>query len=103
MAQLPRRCDLHRPHPGPWGGLGPWGSTALIVLLVLLPAVARADANLPTCLRWRSSSGLEHIQLGNRLGAANLLTKNQKLDPGAPDGSRPLYRDSDIARLCRSY
>ncbi|MFS6827512.1 hypothetical protein [Cyanobium sp. ATX-6F1] len=76
---------------------------ALLAGALCAASAARADANLQTCLRWRSSSGLEHIQLGNRLGEANLLTKNQKLDPGAPDGSRPLYRDSDIARLCRSY
>jgi hypothetical protein len=74
-----------------------------VAIVLLAPAAAHADANLHNCQRWRSSSGLEHTLVANRLGETNLLTKNHKLDPGAPDGSLPLYRDSDIARLCRSY
>jgi hypothetical protein len=70
---------------------------------VLGPGSVRADGNLHDCLLWRGSSGTEHTLVANRIGAANLLTKNRKLDPGSPDGSEPLYRDSDIQRLCRSY
>lgn len=91
-------------------GKRPWRASAavpttlaLIALAVLAPTTARADANRHNCLRWRGSGGLEHTLVANRIGEANLLTKNQKLDPGVPDGSRPIYRDSDIARLCRSY
>jgi hypothetical protein len=69
----------------------------------LSPGSVRADGNLQQCLLWRGSSGTEHTLVANRIGATNLLTKNRKLDPGAPDGSEPLYRDSDIQRLCRSY
>lgn len=67
------------------------------------PVAVRADGNRHDCQLWRGSSGLEHTLIANRLGAANLLTKNRRLDPGAPDGSAPLYRESDLQRLCRSY
>lgn len=89
--------------PRPRQGTVRWAPPALVAIVLLAPAVAHADDNLHNCQRWRSSGGLEHTLVANRLGETNLLTKNHKLDPGAPDGSLPLYRDSDIARLCRSY
>ncbi|MEI6829815.1 MAG: hypothetical protein WCK64_08205 [Synechococcaceae cyanobacterium ELA445] len=89
------------PHP-PALRLHPLLAIAL-ALGTLSTGSVRAEDNLKDCLLWRGSSGTEHTLVANRIGATNLLTKNVKLDPGSADGSRPIYRDSDIQRLCRSY
>ena len=110
MARYPTASgSLSGARTGPWRVLAPGhrlGRALLLIGLAALggePLAGRAEGNLHDCQLWRSSSGAEHTLVANRLGANNLLTKNHKLDPGAPDGSQPLYRSSDIQRLCRSY
>ncbi|MCT0249129.1 hypothetical protein [Synechococcus sp. CS-205] len=52
------------------------------------------------CRLWRSSRGLERVEIANRLGAANLLTKEHNFAVATPGESRSLYSSSDIRRLC---
>lgn len=53
------------------------------------------------CLAWSRARGSEQVQIGNRIGREQLLTKNQKLAEEQPGTSTSLYRWSDIQQLCR--
>lgn len=76
--------------------------------LVMLPAIVMpllaslSPGNLERCAQWRSAHGVEKAALANQLGAANQLTKNQRLAEAQPDETRSLYRTSDLQRLCRT-
>ncbi|WP_255094694.1 hypothetical protein [Synechococcus sp. J7-Johnson] len=52
------------------------------------------------CRLWRNSRGLERVEIANRLGAANLLTKEHNFAVLTPGATRSLYSSSDIRRLC---
>ncbi|MCP9818411.1 hypothetical protein KBZ18_02755 [Synechococcus sp. Cruz-9H2] len=52
------------------------------------------------CRLWRNSRGLERVEIANRLGAANLLTKEHNFAVATPGATRSLYSSSDIRRLC---
>jgi hypothetical protein len=61
-----------------------------------------SPGNLERCAQWRRAQGVEKAALANQLGAANQLTKNQRLAEAQPDETRSLYRTSDLQRLCRT-
>ena len=77
--------------PGPW-----------IVGYSLSALVALSPGNLERCAQWQSAQGVEKAALANQLGAANHLTKNQRLAVAQPGETRSLYRISDLQRLCRT-
>ncbi len=70
--------------------------------LGLLMLSAMHPGNLERCARWRQAQGVEKAVLANQLGAANALTKNQRLAEARPGDTHSLYRTSDLLRLCRS-
>lgn len=75
----------------------------LAVLALAGPVQAFVSpGNLERCARWRSAQGVEKAALANQLGAANHLTKNQRLAEAQPGENRSLYRISDLQRLCRT-
>lgn len=84
----------------------PGGASVGLVLAVLAlagPVLATVSpGNLERCARWRSARGGEKAALANQLGAANHLTKNQRLAEAQPGENRSLYRISDLQRLCRT-
>ncbi|MFM7264554.1 MAG: gamma-glutamylcyclotransferase [Cyanobium sp.] len=92
--------------PAAWGG--PWrGAIALLVSASLLASSALAPrpataASVGECRAWLSSHGAAQIRLGNQLGAAHYLTKNQRLQTSPDDAPVNLYRTSDLRRLCDS-
>jgi hypothetical protein len=51
------------------------------------------------CRLWRNSRGLERVEIANRLGATNLLTKEHNFAVLTPGATRSLYSSSDIRRL----
>jgi hypothetical protein len=55
---------------------------------------------LARCNAWQRSHGIERIVLANTIGAANYLTKRQKLLESPPDAPVPLYNESDLQRVC---
>ena len=66
------------------------------------PGAALPAGNLELCALWRGAGGAEKATLANRLGAANSLTKNQRLAEAQPGDTRSLYRTADLQRLCRN-
>lgn len=81
--------------------LGP--SLVIITLLAGPNGVWATDVTNDTrhdCLLWRNSRGLERMEIANRLGAANLLTKEHNFAVLTPGATRSLYSSSDIRRLC---
>lgn len=86
-------------------GPRPW--TLLPLLLALMSALparsVRAEASLVQCQRWRRSSGLERIELGNAIGAAAYLTKQTRLAESDPQQPRLLYAQSDLQRTCDAW
>jgi hypothetical protein len=69
-------------------------------MLALLATLA--PGNLERCAEWRRAQGVEKVALANQLGAANHLTKNQRLAEAQPGATRSLYRTIDVQRLCRA-
>ncbi len=63
----------------------------------------RAEASLAQCQRWRRSSGPERIELGNAIGAAAYLTKQQRLAESDPQQPRLLYAPGDLQRTCDDW
>lgn len=63
---------------------------------------ALPPGNLELCALWRGARGAEKATVANRLGAANGLTKNQRLAVAQPGDTRSLYRSADLQRLCRT-
>ena len=72
---------------------------ALSALFWAAPGPA-ADS-LARCNAWQRSHGVERILLGNTIGAANSLTKRQKLLESPADAPIALYLDSDLQKVCR--
>ncbi len=73
----------------------------LLALLILLGAgPGAAGDSLARCNAWQRSHGVERILLANALGAANHLTKRQKLLESPADAPVALYLDSDLQRVC---
>ena len=66
------------------------------------PRATLPSGNLELCALWRGARGAEKATLANRLGAANGLTKNQRLAEAQPGDTRSLYRSADLQRLCRT-
>jgi hypothetical protein len=76
----------------------------LLALMSALPARSvRAEASLTQCQRWRRSSGPERIELGNAIGAAAYLTKQQRLAESDPQQPRLLYAPGDLQRACDGW
>lgn len=80
------------------------GPALAITALLASPGGVRATTTSHDtrhdCRLWRSSRGLERVEIANRLGAANLLTKQHNFAVATPGESRSLYSSSDIRRLC---
>ncbi len=80
------------------------GPALMITALLVGPGGLRASATTHDtrhdCRLWRSSHGLERVEIANRLGAANLLTKEHNFAVATPGDTRSLYSSSDIRRLC---
>jgi len=77
------------------------GSLPLLLLpLLLLPGVARAEDLRHDCLAWQRAHGAEQVALADRIGKAQLLTRAHQPAEVGSDGSRSLYSWSDIQRLC---
>jgi hypothetical protein len=83
--------------------LGPLRSslTPLLALSALFWATpGHAGDSQARCNAWQRSHGVERILLANRIGAANYLTKRQKLLESPSDAPISLYHDSDLQRVC---
>ncbi|MDM7937499.1 MAG: hypothetical protein QUV06_08590 [Cyanobium sp. CZS 48M] len=74
--------------------------TALLAAAAAARAAAGSQNTRHDCRLWRSSYGLEQVEIANRLGAANLLTKEHNFAVASPGDTRSLYNSSDIRRLC---
>lgn len=93
---------------GPWSAA--WGGAVELAVGVVLTGSALAGSalaagsagNLERCAQWRMAQGVDKATLANQLGAANHLTKNQRLAEAQPGETRSLYRTSDLQRLCRT-
>ena len=72
------------------------------VVVGLLVLAALTPGNVERCAQWRRAQGVEKAALANQLGAANALTKNQRLAEAQPGDSHSLYRTADLLRLCRT-
>jgi gamma-glutamylcyclotransferase (GGCT)/AIG2-like uncharacterized protein YtfP len=66
----------------------------------LWPPASTGAATTAECRAWLTSQGEQRIRLGNQLGAAHYLTKNQRLQTSPDDAPVTLYRPSDLRRLC---
>ncbi len=69
-------------------------------LLAGTPALA--DDLRQNCQQWQQSHGVAQVELGNRIGAEHLLTKNTRLAESPAEAPVSLYRRADLVRLCRS-
>ncbi len=65
------------------------------------PAPAAPADTIALCRAWQGSHGLERILLGNALGAAHHLTKNERLRDSPPERPVALYRTTDLQQVCR--
>lgn len=63
------------------------------------PAALALDST-DSCQAWRRSGGTQRILLGNRIGAAHYLTKQQKFQQSPPDAPAALYSPNDLRRVC---
>ena len=70
------------------------------LLAAALPPSALAIDTLATCNAWRGSHGSARLLLGNSLGAAHYLTKQQRLQESPAEAPVALYSDSDLQRVC---
>ena len=70
------------------------------LLAAALPPSALALDTLATCNAWRGSHGSARLLLGNSLGAAHYLTKQQRLQESPAEAPVALYSDSDLQRVC---
>ena len=77
------------------------GLAPLVALSALFwAAPGPAGDSLARCNAWQRSHGVERILLANTIGAANSLTKRQKLLESPADAPIALYLDSDLQRVC---
>jgi hypothetical protein len=103
---LGRPRQVRHSPPLPQGLWPPASAGALAIALataVTVAAVATPSAGAATtaeCRAWLTSQGEQRIRLGNQLGAAHYLTKNQRLQTSPDDAPVTLYRPSDLRRLC---
>ena len=94
---------------GCWQGRGLAAVTALLAGLgagvpavLNVPGLAMQDGDLRAqCLAWASAHGREQVQLANRIGREQLLTKTHRLAEASGDDAVSLYSWGDIQRLCR--
>ncbi len=70
------------------------------LLAAALPPAALALDTLATCNAWRRSHGSAKVLLGNSLGEAHYLTKQQRLQESPPEAPVALYSNSDLQRVC---
>ena len=85
---------------GWWPGRG----LALAVGIALVAAAAgptQAGELRQQCRSWASAHGQEQVQLGNRIGREQLLTKTHRLAEASADDTISLYSWADLQRLCR--
>lgn len=92
---------------------GRWRGRGLAVVLALstglstalglaLPPGAGHAADLRAqCLAWSAATGRGRVQLANRIGQEQLLTKTHRLAEASGEDTVSLYSWSDIQRLCR--
>ena len=85
---------------------GLWRGRGLAALLLCggltaMAAAAQADDLRQQCRAWMVAHGREQVDIANRIGRDQLLTKIHKLAEASPDDSASLYSWSDIQRLCR--
>ena len=85
---------------GCWRGRGLALGVAL-ALSALGGWSAQAGDLRAQCLAWASAHGREQVQLANRIGREQLLTKTRKLAEPSADDDVSLYSWSDIRRLCQ--
>ena len=81
------------PHPASLG-------LPLVLTALLGASPASAFDSLSRCNAWQRSHGVERILLGNAIGASNYLTKRQLQLESPPEAPIPLYRESDLQRVC---
>ncbi|MEB3264596.1 MAG: gamma-glutamylcyclotransferase family protein [Synechococcus sp.] len=79
----------------------PLRALALAAAALLAGPAAHADLR-NDCQQWQRSHGTAQVELGNRIGAEHLLTKNVRLAQSPPEAPVSLYRRADLVRLCRS-
>ena len=65
-----------------------------------LASPARASDTRHDCLSWTHSGGAGRVELGNRIGAANLLTKQSSFTTSQPGDTHSLYSSADLRRVC---
>jgi gamma-glutamylcyclotransferase (GGCT)/AIG2-like uncharacterized protein YtfP len=75
-------------------------TVAAVAVAVATPGAGAGAATTAECRAWLTSQGEQRIRLGNQLGAAHYLTKNQRLQTSPDDAPVTLYRPSDLRRLC---
>jgi hypothetical protein len=76
------------------------GGAALLAAALPAALPALALDTLATCNAWRGSHGSARLLLGNSLGAAHYLTKQQRLQESPVEAPVALYSDSDLQRVC---
>jgi gamma-glutamylcyclotransferase (GGCT)/AIG2-like uncharacterized protein YtfP len=76
------------------------GGAALLATALPAALPALALDTLATCNAWRGSHGSARLLLGNSLGAAHYLTKQQRLQESPVEAPVALYSDSDLQRVC---
>jgi gamma-glutamylcyclotransferase (GGCT)/AIG2-like uncharacterized protein YtfP len=85
---------------------GMWRGRGLVALLLgcslsCLASAAQASDLRQQCRAWITAHGREQVEIANRIGREQLLTKTHKLAEANPADSTSLYSWSDIQRLCR--
>ena len=91
----------HAQPPGParLSRLGRLAAGLIVLCAPHHPAFAAGDTR-QDCMLWNRSSGAERVELGNRIGAENLLTKQHRFATTQPGDTLSLYSTADLRRLC---
>ena len=76
-----------------------WVPAGLLGIRALGNPALAADTR-HDCMLWNRSGGAERVELGNRIGASNLLTKRHRLASAEPGDSQSLYSTVDLRRHC---
>ena len=93
--------QVRRITSGCWQGRGMALAAAIAAALASGAGMAQAGDLRAQCLAWSSAHGREQVQLANRIGREQLLTKTHRLAEASADDDVSLYSWSDIQRLCR--
>ena len=90
---------------------GLWRGRAALALLLGAAAVqglaglgasrALAADLRQQCQAWMAAHGREQVEIANRIGREQLLTKTHRFAEASPNDSTSLYSWSDLQRLCR--